>query len=219
MNLSSRWEGLVESVFGIDFSTNLTVNMLDTSTGTPSFSTNLPYVYTWSMATDASPAVTKPSAYTHPLPAINLGSTLLNFGDVNVDETSTLTVTVNNLGDVTLKGAASFDGDGAFGLTQPDIAATRTAPDTIEVAFTPTASGDFAGTVTVATNDPVRPSLTIAVTGTGVGGPGDTGTDTNDLGNAQGCNCSASGVGAANGAGMLGLLGFLGVLGARRRQA
>ncbi len=209
-NWQSRWEGLADAAFGFDITFTGSIGIA----GGPSV--NIPYTYSWLPFDDTRPAKTKPIEYTHDLPAINLGSVVVDFGDVTVGEVEEQDITVNNLGEIELKGEAVLTGDAMFDINQPDIAATKTGPDTITVSFEPTSAGAFTATIEVETNDPVNPTQTITLSGTGISTEGgdDTGID-GGAGTQQGCGCSSTTSGAPFG--VLGL-GMLGLLGMRRRE-
>jgi len=131
-----------------------------------------------------------------PLPVATLnpanGSTIA-FGDEGVGSTSPAQkVTLTNTGNVSLAvSSIAVTENGGSG----DFAETNDCPETlppspatgssctINVTFTPSATGKFSGTLTVATGDPNHPSQAIQLTGTGAivtitAGPGSSTTVT-----------------------------------------
>ncbi len=107
-------------------------------------------------------------------PAINVAPTALNFGNVNVGSSSTLSVTVSNIGAGDLIIGVVTSPSAPFSKTT-DTCSNQTSPQgtncTISIRFAPTAGGSFSGTFVIPTNDPTMPSYTITLTGTGISGP------------------------------------------------
>ncbi len=100
-------------------------------------------------------------------PNIVLSTSTLNFGSVERDVASNLTVVVTNTGNADLvvsSIAFSGTGDGYFSVspTAPTIAAGSTG--TLTVTFQPAAGGTFNVTMTVNNNTPNTPAPTVAIT-------------------------------------------------------
>jgi len=103
----------------------------------------------------------------HYLPA----SVLLDFGTGIAGQSRTLSNSIDNLGSDTLTVTSiATDGAGfaAAGGTLT-VAAGRSAP--LAVTFTPPGVGTFSGTLTIESDDPDEPVVTIPLTGVGVGAP------------------------------------------------
>ena len=93
----------------------------------------------------------------------------LDFGSSNVAQSKTLPLIVSNTG------TAPLTITGLTGLTAPFSGPTALPPavppggqQTINLNFIPTAAGPASGILTIASNDPGRPKVTVALSGTGV---------------------------------------------------
>ncbi|HEX8438983.1 choice-of-anchor D domain-containing protein, partial [Archangium sp.] len=97
--------------------------------------------------------------------------TSLVFGAQRVNTTSAAkSMVVTNTGTETLT-ISSISVNGPFALVGPPSMPMALSPDdshVFSVAFIPTAEGSATGTLTVTTNDPDRPTLVVALAGTGV---------------------------------------------------
>lgn len=94
--------------------------------------------------------------------------TSVNFGNVQVGQNSSQTITITNTGGQTVnvtQAAASGTGFSLSGLTLP-FSLTGGQKYTFTVTFTPAASGSVSGNVTI-TSDASNPSFAIPLTGTG----------------------------------------------------
>lgn len=136
-----------------------------------------------------------------PLPDIRVEPTRVSMGETDVGAMSERLVSVHNEGEATLEVAvlaprAPFSAT-ATTLTIPARSTTRFA-----LRFEPTAPGDEASVLTLSTNDPDEPLVSIRLSGTGVGAPlpGDAGVA--DAGWPEGSNAGGCGCGAAGGAGL-----------------
>ena len=98
--------------------------------------------------------------------------TTLNFGNVTVGANGTQTATVESFGPAPLNVSAVSVSGAAFHLTAPQAAFTLPVNSTqaIEVEFSPAGNGPQTGTLTIASDDPAHATLTVPLTGTGVGG-------------------------------------------------
>lgn len=110
-------------------------------------------------------------------PEISLSRTSIPFGNQNVGVASgAQTVIVTNTGTAALTVAsATLSGTNAanFAVTNGCVAAIPPAPGpgntcTVSVRFTPSSNGAKSATLTIASDDPTRPTVTVALTGTGV---------------------------------------------------
>jgi Abnormal spindle-like microcephaly-assoc'd, ASPM-SPD-2-Hydin/Protein of unknown function (DUF1573) len=93
----------------------------------------------------------------------------LNFGNVNVGGTSSLGLTLTNTGNsnVTISGVTTSGGVYAAGGVNANTALTPGQTATLNVTFTPAATGSVSGSVSVASNASNSPA-TISLTGNGV---------------------------------------------------
>ena len=112
-------------------------------------------------------------------PEINLSRTSIAFGNQNVGVASgPQTVTITNTGNAPLTvdpiTAANLSGTGATSFTvasgcaAPVPAAGPGNTCTVTVRFNPVSNGAKTATLTITSDDPTRPSVTVALTGTGV---------------------------------------------------
>jgi MYXO-CTERM domain-containing protein len=212
--LTSAWEGVASGYFdiNIDFfiSASGDINIPEMSFTITSFD----------LAQSDGKFAATTAQYTHPLPAINVRSSV-DFGDVEVGgEPKEIEIPVQNLGNIDLEGDVTFDGDAAFQIVGTDeILVNGNASDVIVVEFLPEEGGDFEGTLVFATNDPMMPEVEVPVFGTGIAPEVD--DDNNEGGGngdleTRGCGCNTTpaampfGVFAAS---------MLGMLARRRRKA
>ncbi|MBI4904975.1 MAG: choice-of-anchor D domain-containing protein [Acidobacteria bacterium] len=101
-------------------------------------------------------------------PAISVSPTTIDFGTVALGSTATRTLTITNTGTAALN--SSLGVASPFALSPADIpllAPGASANSTIR--FTPTSAGPATQNLTIATNDPARPLVTVVVTGMGSG--------------------------------------------------
>jgi hypothetical protein len=102
-------------------------------------------------------------------PQISVSPASLNFGNVTVGQSASLTLTVKNTGNATLNVTALNVSGAAFQVTSPsgpfNVAAGASAA--ITVSYT-AAAGTQTGVLSIASNDPANPTVTVALTGAGV---------------------------------------------------
>ena len=103
---------------------------------------------------------------------------LLPFGDVieTLSAEETVTVTNNGAVDLTLGQVTITDSSGAFSIVTDNCAAPQNiiTPGnscTIEVAFSPATVGNFSGSLDIPSDDPLMPTATVTIDGTGTTGP------------------------------------------------
>ena len=101
----------------------------------------------------------------------------ISIGNVNIGMSKTVPVTITNTGSAPLSvkdcaiGACSAPGNITNGFTISDCPTAQINPGqttTINVTFTPTACGDTSICLSLQTNDPKNPQVTVVLTGTGV---------------------------------------------------
>jgi hypothetical protein len=109
-------------------------------------------------------------------PVIGVTPTALDFGTVAAGQTKDLTVTINNRGTAVLTINSGASSNARFTLVNPTP--FQIGPGSFQFAtirFAPVSSGAQSGAITLNSNDPATPAVTINVTGTGSGGgPTDT---------------------------------------------
>lgn len=102
-----------------------------------------------------------------PAPDINLSTTNINFGEVQVGKSLTKNFQIQNLGDALLQITSITSSNAQFTVTGVANVPAG-AFITISVKFTPTSSGSKAGVITILSNDPDEPNITLTVQGIGV---------------------------------------------------
>ncbi len=208
MSLQSIWEGQSDAEIGLVLTPSITVSVIAGSFSGASF--QFDYPYTFDIGTDSRVLQTKATAYEHDLPAVDVMASI-DFGNVEVGDSVSQDLDIRNLGAIVLTGTSAASGDASFGFDADAVDVTTGTPQTMTVSFSPEGLGDLTGTVTLTTNDPANPEVTVALTGTGVeeGMGDDTGPgDDPGQGSQSGCGCSGSGP-APVGLTMTGLLGLL----------
>jgi subtilisin family serine protease len=104
-------------------------------------------------------------------PDISVSVTAIDFGAVFVGDAPAMTLTLENTGVLPLSVSGVAADNAEYG---DDAAAFVLAPDEtriVHVTFTPAGVGPSPGTLTIASNDPDEPSLTVALAGAGVEPP------------------------------------------------
>jgi hypothetical protein len=111
-------------------------------------------------------------AYDQVVPDIVVTPTVLDFGRIAVGQAKEMKASVSNAGGADLRITALAAGNTAFTVSPP--APLTVAPGAnveITVRFTPRAAGPAADSLRIASDDPGRPTVTIALAGAGEGGP------------------------------------------------
>ena len=101
-------------------------------------------------------------------PAISVTPTSLSFGDVNVGQSKDLTLRVSNVGNAPLTVSQLGSTNARFTLVSGALPGQVGNGITATIRFTPNAAGTQSGTLTLVSNDPVRPSVTVSLSGNGV---------------------------------------------------
>jgi hypothetical protein len=122
----------------------------------------------------AAPAVVNLSATAvAPAPQISVSSNSVQFGTIGVGATGNMNLLISNTGsaDLTIS-VISVTGAqfGVSGITTPKIiSAGQSAP--VGLSFQPTVGGATSGTLSITSNDPSNPTMSVALTGTGSTAP------------------------------------------------
>ncbi len=107
-------------------------------------------------------------------PDVTVSPTSLGFGKVREGQTASRTFTIQNAGTgpltvsslmITGAGAAKFK---VIGVSAPFTLAPSTPPTTIQVNYSPTAVGATSAQLSVVSDDPDSPSISVALSGEGV---------------------------------------------------
>lgn len=222
--LDARWLGQFAGVMGMRTVPTVSVKVGSTTIGPVSVPLDL------DLFDDSKKIASSWSPYSHDLPKAVAGATTLDFGQVVMGDKSTREFTLTNEGNVELIGVVSVEGEG-FAVPNTNLLLPRTndgAPtsQSFDIDLLPTQAGNYAGTLTILTNDPVNPVLTIPMAGVSIdpADPENPGGDPNDPGNGDGlvtqdgsgCGCSA--VSPVSGLGGLAILGLFGLVARRRRS-
>jgi hypothetical protein len=106
-----------------------------------------------------------------PAPVASVAPTSLLFPDTNVGSTSAAqTVTLSNTGTAPLTSTITLTGANPGDFVQTNACGTVAVGATcsISVSFSPTVAGALSANLSIATNDPVNPTLTVTLSGTGL---------------------------------------------------
>jgi hypothetical protein len=104
-------------------------------------------------------------------PAISLAPSAVDFGAVNVGSAATRTLTITNTGTAALNVTSLAVAGAPFTVTPASFANIAAgAAVNATVSFRPTAPGAASGSLTVASNDPSRATVTVPLSGTGIAG-------------------------------------------------
>lgn len=101
-------------------------------------------------------------------PSINTSLSTIAFGSVTVGASQSQTLTINNIGTATLSVGSISSNNSLFTANANSVSVAAGASFNLSVQFAPTAAGGQTGTLTLSTNDPAHPSVTVALSGTGV---------------------------------------------------
>jgi subtilisin family serine protease len=105
------------------------------------------------------------------VPRIALSDSALAFGQLYIGQTRTDTLTISNVGSDQLDISSLSVSLPVFSISPTVPASFQIAPGatrSVPMMFAPTTAGVFAATLTIASNDPTRPSLAVPLTGTGL---------------------------------------------------
>jgi hypothetical protein len=109
-------------------------------------------------------------------PQISVSSTSLDFGSVDVGDSSFTNLTISNvgsdnliIGQITLSGADTLD----FDTRNDNCTGATLAPSqncTVQIVFSPRNTGSRSATLSISSNDPDTPTQTVSLSGTGTDG-------------------------------------------------
>ena len=103
------------------------------------------------------------------VPQVSATPVALDFGDVRVGQSGTLSVTVNNTGAADANvDAPGLAGSGAFSAGGGSFTVAANGSQAVTVQFAPTGVGAAAGTLTFTSNDPNHPAIQVTLAGRGV---------------------------------------------------
>lgn len=96
-----------------------------------------------------------------PLPVMGDLPPRHDFGTIEVGQTATLELPIENIGALDLEGLAYTTGSTTFSVYPEYFQAGPAATDGIVLSFTPTEEGDFEGRIVLESNDPLEPAIEI----------------------------------------------------------
>jgi hypothetical protein len=110
------------------------------------------------------------SGTTTAVPAIDVSPASLDFGTVTVGQSKDLSLTVRNTGNAPLTINSVASSNPRFAVASPAVPFNVAAgsQQALTIRFSPTTAGSQTGTLTIASNDPARASLTVGLSGSGV---------------------------------------------------
>ncbi len=220
MPVDAQWRGTATSTFSLNIT--LEVGACYSTWGCISSGDFL--TYPWQLEQGEVNLLAQ-SHFNHALPAVDVRTTTVNLGEIEVGDSDSMDITIRDLGDVKLVGQVDVEGQG-FDVVNSTFTAMKNDDAVITVVFAPEDEGSSVGTLTIHTNDPVHPEIVVPLRGEGfvVETPiaDDTGDDTNgEVGLEPGaetggrCGCSSQ---PTNASGLVGLLGLVALLARRARR-
>ena len=139
--VDALWNGQVTSTSGVELVPYVRVDL--DSLG----SVQIPlYTFDWTLGTDDQPIVSRVVEVEHAIPAIDT-FTVLDLGDVDVGDVAEREFDIDNLGEMTLTGSATVQGDAVFDVLDRSFSANADGTTSVTVSFEPTDEGDFEGTL------------------------------------------------------------------------
>lgn len=100
-------------------------------------------------------------------PIISLSTEEIEFGNVNLNETSIEQLTIFNMGTVELTGTITAPDGFSSELTSYSVESGENI--VVDIDFTPTEAITYSGDLVITSNDPNQAEVTVALSGTGVG--------------------------------------------------
>ncbi|MEO0131523.1 MAG: choice-of-anchor D domain-containing protein [candidate division WOR-3 bacterium] len=159
-------------VYKIDVIQKIIVDSIN-SPGTRPFGLAWDGRYLWVLANGTSP--TGKVLYQINLtgggtPVISVSPTSYNFSNVPIGSTSSFNVTINNIGTDTLTVDTIFSTNPAFSYayTTFPLRILPSQSTILNVTFSPTQFGDYVGNLGIISNDPVRETVYVTLSGRGV---------------------------------------------------
>lgn len=105
------------------------------------------------------------------VPSIDVTPATLDFGSITLGQSRDLILTLRNTGSANLIVSSVTSSNPRFTLVSPSAPITVAAAGSVSlnIRFSPNATGSQSGTLTLASNDATRPSVQVALNGTGAG--------------------------------------------------
>jgi carbon monoxide dehydrogenase subunit G len=107
-------------------------------------------------------------------PSIDVSPASLDFGNVNAGSTRDIVLTVTNRGTAALNVTAITSSNARFTVVTggAPFGVGANGQSAVTLRFSPNAAGNQTGTLTIASNDPARATVTVPLTGVGVAAAG-----------------------------------------------
>ena len=134
MPMQASWSGVAEATFGVELRPMVGVCVDDFGC------VEVPFSYTWQMASETVDVVTQTTPYLHDMPAVGMADATVNVGNVTIGESATVAVSMENLGLVALEGYAVVEGEG-FVLDTNELFAEAGDLASVVLTFTPEVEG------------------------------------------------------------------------------
>ena len=112
-----------------------------------------------------------PLSVTTSQPRVSLGVTSLNFDATEIGQSSQLSVAVSNVGSQNLTISEVSVVSGSFIASTSATSASAGGSLIVSVTYNPSSAGVETGVLTIKTNDPTRPSVSVNLQGTGLIAP------------------------------------------------
>jgi len=137
------------------------IRIINNLTGTPTLagSVNVPFIGVSSVAA---------TSYVPPTPPAAVVASSLSFGNVTVGTSSSLPLTFQNNGGQTLIVSGITSSSPRFIPSPTSLNVPPGGSASLNITFTPNSVITFSANLTMNTNDPARPTITVLLTGTGV---------------------------------------------------
>ena len=191
VDMESEWTGEIEANFNAQVWATINICEDITFWG---YCYEIPIeAYNWILPPDILTARSDEEEYTLDIPAADTDASLLDLGNVELGSSAKAQLNLKALSSARVSGDAWLDDEaGVYTLVAGaslDVPGNNQAPLVVE--FAPTELGEFTTTLTIETNDLTRPTIEIAVRGTGIEPapdiePTDSGDPTEDTGGGLG---------------------------------
>ena len=91
-----------------------------------------------------------------------------NFGQVTIGLPKTLTVNIDNSGDLDLTGSLAVEGDSTFTIDTSSFVLAGGETVAVAITFTPVLAGAASGTLVISSDDENEPTVSVALSGTAI---------------------------------------------------
>jgi MYXO-CTERM domain-containing protein len=123
---------------------------------------------TFNLFTGSERATYMSGPYSHPIPTLELPIPTVDFGTVEVGDSATFTLPINNEGELDLAALIQLRGDEVFAAAPVELYAAAGGQDATILTFSPNAAGEFESTLFIGSSDPLSPIKQIPIRGVAV---------------------------------------------------